>query len=162
MGSVDSASAGQPLVSPTHITARIADLAKVIIGAHRGCGNKTHQKDSFLFINFTFTTYNFKWIKSTVIFDKINEAFFKIRQNFKRKNPEIRCAVKNFGLCQNVGGRLFFEKIPPLTFQRRGAILKTYFGNALAAICGVSREATIEQTATPRIVAESPERDRDF
>lgn len=35
-------------------------------------------------------------------------------------------------------------KTTPLTFAQHSAILGTYFGRALAAVCGVGRTATIE------------------
>ncbi len=35
-------------------------------------------------------------------------------------------------------------KTAPLTFPQHSAILGTYFGSALAAVCGMGRKATIE------------------
>ncbi len=43
------------------------------------------------------------------------------------------------GVWQNAAGAVRAEKRELLTRKKRGDILKKYFGNALAAVCGVSR-----------------------
>lgn len=124
-------------------TARKADLHKVIGVQHGAQGHDhgvTHDRTPSCLkgILSTFSPYSFKGIKSTVIFYKINERIQGNNHSCGEK-PQKTVAVRRICPLGEMRHASQTRKREPLTRKKQGDIVKQYFGNALAAVCGMSR-----------------------